>query len=130
MIKVAELTLKVPNLKFLEVNLMSIFSELANAINTFSKGFNEGFNSANQKIKGGSELNEEQISDWDKINDYYNKKIEKLKVRYEEMLECGNDDCFIKRSAILNEINKLQQLRDKELSEYNAKSFAKFNLGQ
>ena len=26
------------------------------------------------------------------------KKIEKLKVRYEEMLECDNDDCFIKRS--------------------------------
>ena len=105
---------------------MSIFSELANAINTF----NEGFNSANQKIKGGSELNEEQISDWDKINDYYNQKIEKLKVRYEEMLEYDNDDYFIKRSVILDEINKLKQLRDKELSEYNAKSFAKFNLSQ
>ena len=109
---------------------MSIFSELANAINTFSEGFNEGFNSTNQKIKGNIELNEEQISDWDKINDYYNRKIEKLKVRYEEMLECDNDDCFMKRSAILDEINKLQQLRDKELSEYNAKSFAKFNFGQ
>ena len=108
---------------------MSIFSELANAINTFSEGFNEGFNSVNQKIKGNVELNEEQISDWDKINNYYNQKIEKLKVRYEEILECDND-CFIKRSAILDEINKLQQLRDKELSEYNAKSFAKFNLGQ
>ena len=84
---------------------MSIFSELANAINTFSEGFDEGFNSVNQKI-------------------------EKLKVRYEEMLECDNDDCFIKRSVILDEINKLKQLRDKELSEYNAKSFAKFNLGQ
>ena len=108
---------------------MSIFSELANAINTFSEGFDEGFNLVNQKIKGNTELNEEQISDWDKINDYYNKKIEKLKVKYEEMLEY-NDDCFIKRSAILDEINKLQQLRDKELSEYNAKSFAKFNLGQ
>ena len=108
---------------------MSIFSELANAINNLNEGFNEGFNSANQKIKGGSELNEEQISDWDKINDYYNKKIEKLKVRYEEMLEY-DDDCFMKRSAILDEINKLQQLCDKELSEYNAKSFAKFNLGQ
>ena len=108
---------------------MSIFSELANAINTFSEGFDEGFNSVNQKIKGNTELNEEQISDWDKINDYYNKKIEKLKVKYEEMLEY-DDDCFIKRSAILDEINKLQQLRDKELSEYNAKSFAKFNLGQ
>ena len=109
---------------------MSMFSKLANTINTFNEGFNEGFNSANQKIKGGSELNEEQISDWDKINDYYNEKIEKLKVRYEEMLECDNDDCFMKRSAILDEINKLQQLRDKELNEYNAKSFAKFNLGQ
>ena len=108
---------------------MSIFSELANAINTFSEGFDEGFNSANQKIKGGSELNEEQISDWDKINDYYNQKIEKLKVKYEEILKY-DDDCFMKRSAILDEINKLQQLRDKELSEYNAKSFAKFNLGQ
>ena len=108
---------------------MSIFSELANAINTFSEGFNEGFNSVNQKIKGNAELNEEQISDWDKINNYYNQKIKKLKVRYEEMLEC-DDDCFIKRSVILDEINKLQQLRDKELSEYNAKSFAKFNLGQ
>ena len=108
---------------------MSIFSELANAINNLNKGFNEGFNSANQKIKGNTELNEEQISDWDKINDYYNKKIEKLKVKYEEMLEY-DDDCFIKRSAILDEINKLQQLRDKELSEYDAKSFAKFNLGQ
>ena len=108
---------------------MSIFSELANAINTFSEGFNEGFNSVNQKIKGNIELNEEQISDWDKINDYYNQKIEKLKVRYEEMLEY-DDDCSMKRSAILDEINKLQQLRDKELSEYNAKSFAKFNLGQ
>ena len=83
---------------------MSIFSGLANAINNLNEWFNEGFNSANQKI-------------------------EKLKVRYEEMLEC-DDDCFIKRSAILDEINKLQQLRDKELSEYNAKSFAKFNLGQ
>ena len=109
---------------------MSIFSGLANAINNLNEGFNEGFNSVNQKIKGGSKLNEEQISDWDKINDYYNRKIEKLKVRYEEMLECDNDDCFIKRSAILDEINKLQQLRDKELSEYNVKSFAKFNLGQ
>ena len=109
---------------------MSIFSELANAINNLNEGFNEGFNSANQKIKGGSELNKEQISDWDKINDYYNQKIEKLKVRYEEMLECDNDDCFIKRSVILDEINKLKQLRDKELSEYNAKSFAKFNLGE
>ena len=108
---------------------MSIFSELVNAINTFSEGFNEGFNSVNQKIKGNTELNEEQISDWDKINDYYNQKIEKLKVKYEEMLEY-DDDCFMKRSAILDEINKLQQLRDKELSEYNAKSFAKFNLGQ
>ena len=108
---------------------MSIFSKLANAINTFSEGFNEGFNSVNQKIKGNTKLNEEQISDWDKINDYYNQKIEKLKVKYEEMLEY-NDDCFIKRSAILDEINKLQQLRDKELSEYNTKSFAKFNLGQ
>ena len=46
------------------------------------------------------------------------------------MLECDNDDCFIKRSVILDEINKLKQLRDKELSEYNAKSFAKFNLSQ
>ena len=109
---------------------MSIFSELANAINNLNEGFNEEFNSANQKIKGGSELNEEQISDWDKINDYYNQKIEKLKVRYEEMLEYDNDDCFIKRSVILDEINKLQQLRDKELSEYNVKSFAKFNLGE
>ena len=99
-------------------------------INNLNEGFNEGFNSANQKIKGSFELNEEQISDWDKINDYYNQKIEKLKVRYEEMLECDNDDCFMKRSAILDEINKLQQLRDKELNEYNAKSFAKFNLGQ
>ena len=108
---------------------MSIFSGLTNIINNLNEGFNEGFNSANQKIKGGSELNEEQISDWDKINDYYNKKIEKLKVKYEEMLEY-DDDCFIKRSAILDEINKLQQLCDKELSEYNAKSFAKFNLGQ
>ena len=108
---------------------MSIFSGLTNIINNLNKGFNEGFNSANQKIKGNTELNEEQISDWDKINDYYNKKIEKLKVKYEEMLEY-DDDCFIKRSAILDEINKLQQLRDKELSEYNAKSFAKFNLGQ
>ena len=104
---------------------MSIFNGLTNIINNL----NEGFNSANQKIKGNTELNEEQISDWDKINDYYNKKIEKLKVKYEEMLEY-DDDCFIKRSAILDEINKLQQLRDKELSEYNAKSFAKFNLGQ
>ena len=109
---------------------MSIFSELANAINNLNEGFNEEFNSANQKIKGSSELNEEQISDWDKINDYYNQKIEKLKVRYEEILECDNDDCFIKRSVILDEINKLQQLRDKELSEYNVKSFAKFNLGE
>ena len=108
---------------------MSIFSKLANTINIFNEGFNERFNLANQKIKGDAELNEEQISDWDKINNYYNQKIEKLKVRYEEMLEC-DDDCFIKRSAILDEINKLQQLRDKELSEYNAKSFAKFNLGQ
>ena len=108
---------------------MSIFSGLSNVINNLNEGFNEGFNSANQKIKGGSELNEEQISDWDKINNYYNQKIEKLKVRYEEMLEC-DDNCFIKRSAILDEINKLQQLCDKELSEYNAKSFAKFNLGQ
>ena len=108
---------------------MSIFSGLTNIINNLNKGFNEGFNSANQKIKGNTELNEEQISDWDKINDYYDKKIEKLKVKYEEMLEY-DDDCFIKRSAILDEINKLQQLRDKELSEYNAKSFAKFNLGQ
>ena len=109
---------------------MSIFSGLANAINNLNEGFNEGFNSANQKIKGGSELNEEQISDWDKINDYYNKKIEKLKVRYEEMLEYDDDNCSMKRSVILDEINKLQQLRDKELSEYNAKSFAKFNLGE
>ena len=109
---------------------MSIFSKLANAINTFSEGFNEGFNSVNQKIKGNAELNEEQISDWDKINNYYNQKIKKLKVRYEEMLEYDDDNCSIKRSAILDEINKLQQLRDKELSEYNAKSFAKFNLGQ
>ena len=109
---------------------MSIFSELSNVINNLNEGFNEGFNLANQKIKGDAELNEEQISDWDKTNDYYNQKIEKLKVRYEEMLECDNDDCFIKRSVILDEINKLQQLRDKELSEYNAKSFAKFNLGQ
>ena len=108
---------------------MSIFSGLTNIINNLNEGFNEGFNSANQKIKGNTELNEKQISDWDKINDYYNKKIEKLKVKYEEMLEY-DDDCFIKRSAILDEINKLQQLRDKELSEYNAKSFAKFNLGQ
>ena len=108
---------------------MSIFSGLTNIINNLNEGFNKGFNSANQKIKGNTELNEEQISDWDKINDYYNKKIEKLKVKYEEMLEY-DDDCFIKRSAILDEINKLQQLRDKELSEYNAKSFAKFNLGQ
>ena len=108
---------------------MSIFSGITNIINNLNEGFNEGFNSANQKIKGNTELNEEQISDWDKINDYYNKKIEKLKVKYEEMLEY-DDDCFIKRSAILDEINKLQQLRDKELSEYNAKSFAKFNLGQ
>ena len=108
---------------------MSIFSGLSNVINNLNEGFNEGFNSVNQKIKGNTELNEEQISDWDKINDYYNKKIEKLKVKYEEMLEY-DDDCFIKRSAILDEINKLQQLRDKELSEYNAKSFAKFNLGQ
>ena len=108
---------------------MSIFSGLTNIINNLNEGFNEGFNSVNQKIKGNTELNEEQISDWDKINDYYNKKIEKLKVKYEEMLEY-DDDCFIKRSAILDEINKLQQLRDKELSEYNAKSFAKFNLGQ
>ena len=108
---------------------MSIFSGLTNIINNLNEGLNEGFNSANQKIKGNTELNEEQISDWDKINDYYNKKIEKLKVKYEEMLEY-DDDCFIKRSAILDEINKLQQLRDKELSEYNAKSFAKFNLGQ
>ena len=108
---------------------MSIFSGLSNIINNLNEGFNEGFNSANQKIKGNTELNEEQISDWDKINDYYNKKIEKLKVKYEEMLEY-DDDCFIKRSAILDEINKLQQLRDKELSEYNTKSFAKFNLGQ
>ena len=108
---------------------MSIFSGLTNIINNLNEGFNEGFNSANQKIKGNTKLNEEQISDWDKINDYYNKKIEKLKVKYEEMLEY-DDDCFIKRSAILDEINKLQQLRDKELSEYNAKSFAKFNLGQ
>ena len=108
---------------------MSIFSGLTNIINNLNEGFNEGFNSTNQKIKGNTELNEEQISDWDKINDYYNKKIEKLKVKYEEMLEY-DDDCFIKRSAILDEINKLQQLRDKELSEYNAKSFAKFNLGQ
>ena len=108
---------------------MSIFSGLTNIINNLNEGFNEGFNSANQKIKGNTELNEEQISDWDKINDYYNKKIEKLKVKYEETLEY-DDDCFIKRSAILDEINKLQQLRDKELSEYNAKSFAKFNLGQ
>ena len=108
---------------------MSIFSGLANAINNLNEGFNEGFNSANQKIKGNAELNEEQISDWGKINNYYNQKIEKLKVKYEEMLEC-DDDCFIKRSAILDEINKLQQLRDKELSEYNAKSFVKFNLGQ
>ena len=108
---------------------MSIFSGLTNIINNLNEGFNEGFNSANQKIKGNTELNEEQISDWDKINDYYNKKIEKLKVKYEEILEY-DDDCFMKRSAILDEINKLQQLRDKELSEYNAKSFAKFNLGQ
>ena len=108
---------------------MSIFSGLTNIINNLNEGFNEGFNLANQKIKGNTELNEEQISDWDKINDYYNKKIEKLKVKYEEMLEY-DDNCFIKRSAILDEINKLQQLRDKELSEYNAKSFAKFNLGQ
>ena len=108
---------------------MSIFSGLTNIINNLNEGFNEGFNLANQKIKENTELNEEQISDWDKINDYYNKKIEKLKVKYEEMLEY-DDDCFIKRSAILDEINKLQQLRDKELSEYNAKSFAKFNLGQ
>ena len=109
---------------------MSIFSKLANTINTFSEGFNEGFNLANQKIKGNVELNEEQISDWDKINNYYNQKIEKLKVRYEEMLEYDDDNCSIKRSAILDEINKLQQLRDKELSEYNAKSFAKVNLRQ
>ena len=108
---------------------MSIFSGLSNIINNLNEGFNEGFNSANQKIKGNTELNEEQISDWDKINDYYNQKIEKLKVKYEEMLEY-DDDCFMKRSVILDEINKLQQLRDKELSEYNAKSFAKFNLGQ
>ena len=108
---------------------MSIFSGLTNIINNLNEGFNEGFNSANQKIKGNTELNEEQISDWDKINDYYNQKIEKLKVKYEEMLEY-DDDCFMKRSAILDEINKLQQLRDKELSEYNAKSFAKFNLSQ
>ena len=108
---------------------MSIFSGLSNVINNLNEGFNEGFNSANQKIKGNTELNEEQISDWDKINDYYNQKIEKLKVKYEEMLEY-DDDCFMKRSAILDEINKLQQLRDKELSEYNAKSFAKFNLSQ
>ena len=109
---------------------MSIFSKLANIINTFSERFNEGLNSANQKIKGNTELNEEQISDWDKINDYYNRKIEKLKVRYEEMLEYDDDNCSMKRSVILDEINKLQQLRDKELSEYNAKSFAKFNLGE
>ena len=64
---------------------MSIFSGLSNVINNLNEGFNEGFNSANQKIKGGSELNKEQISDWDKINDYYNQNIEKLKVRYEEM---------------------------------------------
>ena len=96
---------------------MSIFSGLSNVINNLNEGFNEGFNSANQKIKGNTELNEEQISDWDKINDYYNRKIEKLKIRYEEMLECDNDDCFMKRSAILDEINKLQQLRDKELRE-------------
>ena len=108
---------------------MSIFSGLTNIINNLNEGYNEGFNLANQKIKGNTELNEEQISDWDKINDYYNKKIEKLKVKYEEMLEY-DDDCFMKRSAILDEINELQQLRDKELSEYNAKSFAKFNLGQ
>ena len=108
---------------------MSIFSGLTNIINNLNEGFNEGFNSVNQKIKGNTELNEEQILDWDKINDYYNQKIEKLKVKYEEILEY-DDDCFIKRSAILDEINKLQQLRDKELSEYNAKSFAKFNLGQ
>ena len=100
---------------------MSIFSGLVNVINNLNEGFNEGFNSANQKIKGNAELNEEQTSDWDKINDYYNQKIEKLKIRYEEMLECDNDDCFIKRSVILDEINKLQQLRDKELSEYNDK---------
>ena len=48
---------------------MSIFSELTNIINNLNEGFNEGFNSANQKIKGNVELNEEQISDWDKIND-------------------------------------------------------------
>ena len=108
---------------------MSIFSGLTNIINNLNEGFNEGFNSANQKIKGNTELNEEQISDWDKINDYYNKKIEKLKVKYEEMLEY-DDDCFIKRSAILDEINKLQQLRDKKISEYNAIIFSKFNLGQ
>ena len=108
---------------------MSIFSGLTNIINNLNEGFNEGFNSVNQKIKGNTELNEEQILDWDKINDYYNQKIEKLKVKYEEMLEY-DDDCFMKRSAILDEINKLQQLRDKELSEYDAKSFAKFNLGQ
>ena len=109
---------------------MSIFSKLANTINVFNEGFNEGFNLANQKIKGDAKLNEDQISDWNKINDYYNQKIEKLKVRYEEMLEYDDDNCSAKRSVILNEINKLQQLRDKELSEYNAKSFAKFNLGQ
>ena len=109
---------------------MSIFSGLANVINNLNEGFNEGFNSVNQKIKGNAELNEEQISDWDKINDYYNKKIEKLKVRYEEMLEYDDDNCSMKRSVILDEINKLQQLRDKELSEYNSKSFAKFNLGE
>ena len=57
---------------------MSIFSGLANAINNLNEGFNEGFNSENQKIKGNTELNEEQISDWDKINDYYNQKIEKV----------------------------------------------------
>ena len=109
---------------------MSIFSGLSNVINNLNEGFNEGFNSANQKIKGDAKLNEDQISDWNKINNYYNQKIEKLKVRYEEMLEYDDDNCSAKRSVILNEINKLQQLRDKELSEYNAKSFAKFNLGQ
>lgn len=58
---------------------------------------------------------------------YYNKKIANLKAKYNALSE-DNTATTTDRMLILEEIKQLEQLKDKEVAEYNRKLFAKANL--
>lgn len=58
---------------------------------------------------------------------YYNEKIANLKAKYNALSE-DNTATTTDRMLILEEIKQLEQLKDKEVAEYNRKLFAKANL--